>query len=139
MHQIRPPSTAAYGSRAQGAPPASARDQPGHQRKHVDGDDSALERGENTRQLDISYRDPSDTRPLVSGDRAPDAPIIDTEGNKVRLYELFRGPHETLLRFSPSTPATHPHTVDISSPEAFAIYHARPGDEILVRPDGYLA
>ncbi|HWD81158.1 MAG TPA: FAD-dependent monooxygenase [Kribbella sp.] len=107
--------------------------------KHVDGDDSALERGENTRQLDISYRDPSDTRPLVSGDRAPDAPVTDAEGNKVRLFELFRGPHETLLRFAPTTESVHPHTVDITSPEAFAIYHAQPGDEILIRPDGYLA
>jgi 2-polyprenyl-6-methoxyphenol hydroxylase-like FAD-dependent oxidoreductase len=107
--------------------------------KHVDGDESALERGENTRQLDISYRDPSDTRPLVSGDRAPDAPAIDAEGNKIRLFELLRGPHETLLRFAPTTPASHPHTVDITSPDAFAIYHAQPGDEIRIRPDGYLA
>ncbi|MFD3403945.1 FAD-dependent monooxygenase [Kribbella sp. NPDC058693] len=107
--------------------------------KHVDGDESALERGENTRQLDVSYRDPSDTRPLVSGDRAPDAPVIDASGNKVRLFELFRGPHETLLRFSPTTASDHPQAVEITSPDAFAIYHAQPGDEILVRPDGYLA
>ncbi|RZU18589.1 2-polyprenyl-6-methoxyphenol hydroxylase-like FAD-dependent oxidoreductase [Kribbella rubisoli] len=107
--------------------------------KHVEGDESAMERGENTRQLDVSYRDPSDTRPLVSGDRAPDAPLVDASGNKVRLFELFRGPHETLLRFSPTTPSTHAHAVDITSPEAFAIYHAQPGDEILIRPDGYLA
>lgn len=107
--------------------------------KHVDGDESALERGENTRQLDVSYRDPSDNRPLVSGDRAPDAPTTDAEGNKIRLFELFRGPHETLLRFSPTTSSIHPHAVDITSPEAFAIYHAQPGDEILIRPDGYLA
>ncbi|MGZ0151792.1 FAD-dependent monooxygenase [Kribbella sp. WER1] len=107
--------------------------------KHIDGDESALDRGENTRQLDVSYRDPADSRPLAPGDRAPDAPVTDAEGNKIRLFELFRGPHETVLRFSPSTPATHPHTVDITSPGAFAIYHAQPGDEILVRPDGYLA
>ncbi|WP_350274007.1 FAD-dependent monooxygenase [Kribbella sp. HUAS MG21] len=107
--------------------------------KHLDGDEAALERGENTRQLDISYRDPSDTRPLAPGDRAPDAPLVDAAGNKVRLFELLRGPHETLLRFAPTTASTHPHTVDITSPEAFAIYHAEPGDEILVRPDGYLA
>jgi 2-polyprenyl-6-methoxyphenol hydroxylase-like FAD-dependent oxidoreductase len=107
--------------------------------KHVEGDESAMERGENTRQLDVSYRDPADTRPLVSGDRAPDAQLIDASGNKVRLFELFRGPHETLLRFSPTTPSDHPHAVEITSPEAFAIYHAQPGDQILIRPDGYLA
>jgi len=76
--------------------------------KHVEGDESALERGENTRQLDVSYRDPSDTRPIGPGDRALDAPLLDASGNKLRLFELFRGPHETLLRFSPTTPrATH--------------------------------
>ncbi|MER7249555.1 FAD-dependent monooxygenase [Kribbella sp. NPDC000426] len=107
--------------------------------KHVEGDESAMERGENTRQLDVSYRDPSDTGPLVSGDRAPDAPLVDASGNKVRLFELFRGPHETLLRFSPTTVSDHPYAVDITSPEAFEIYHAQPGDEILIRPDGYLA
>jgi hypothetical protein len=107
--------------------------------KHVDGDESAMERGENTRQLDVSYRDPSDTRALVSGDRAPDAPVIDASGNKVRLFELFRGPHETLLRFSPATPSDHPFAVEVNSAEALAIDHAQPGDEILVRPDGYLA
>ncbi|TCC09987.1 FAD-dependent monooxygenase [Kribbella soli] len=111
--------------------------------KHVDGDESALERGENTRQLDVSYRDLADTRPLTSGDRAPDAPLVDAEGNKVRLFELFRGPHETLLRFSPTTASTHPRTVDIgttyTSPEAFTHYYAAAGDEILIRPDGYLA
>ncbi|MEU4289748.1 FAD-dependent monooxygenase [Kribbella sp. NPDC026596] len=111
--------------------------------KHVDGDESAMERGENTRQLDVSYRDLSDTRPIASGDRAPDAPLVDAAGNNLRLFDLLHGPHETLLRFSPTTPATHPHTVDIgttySSPEAFAHYHATAGDEILIRPDGYLA
>ena len=111
--------------------------------KHVDGDESAMERGENTRQLDVSYRDPSDTRPIAPGDRAPDAPLVDAAGNKLRLFELLRGPHETLLRFSPTTPSTHPHTVDIgttyTSPEAFAHYHAKDGDEILIRSDGYLA
>ena len=111
--------------------------------KHVDGDESAMERGENTRQLDVSYRDPSDTPPIAPGDRAPDAPLVDASGNKLRLFDLFRGPHETLLRFSPTTPSTHPHTVDLgttyTSPEAFAHYHATDGDEILIRPDGYLA
>lgn len=110
--------------------------------KHVEGDESALDRGENTRQLDVSYRDPSDTRAIASGDRAPDAPLVDASGNTMRLFELFRGPHETLLRFSPTTPSAHTHTVDITrqtSPEAFAHYHADDGDEILIRSDGYLA
>ncbi|WP_133981416.1 hypothetical protein [Kribbella voronezhensis] len=117
--------------------------------KHLDGDESALERGENVRQLDISYRDPSDTGPITRGDRAPDSPLIDAEGNKLRLFDLFRGPHETLLRFAPSTTTEHAHEVTVVrtaarpgaylSPEAFDHYHAKDGDEILIRPDGYLA
>jgi len=117
--------------------------------KHVDGDESAMERGENTRQLDVSYRDPADTRALAAGDRAPDAPLVDASGNKLRLFDLSRGPHTTLLRFSPTTPPTTEHTVDVVrrdaadgayvSPEAFTHYHATDGDEILIRSDGYLA
>jgi hypothetical protein len=115
--------------------------------KHLDGDESALDRGEDTRQLDISYRDPADTARITTGDRAPDSPLVDADGNKLRLFELFRGPHETLLRFNPSTATTHPHAITITrdpqpgaylSPEAFHYYDAADGDEILIRPDGYL-
>ena len=53
---------------------------------------------------------------------------------------------QRLLRFSPTTPSSHPHAIDINrnggntytSPDAFAHYHAQDGDEILIRPDGYL-
>ncbi len=117
--------------------------------KHLDGDESALERGENTRQLDISYRSPSDNSIIASGDRAPDAPLVDASGNNLRLFDLLRGPHFTLLRFTPTTPSTGAHTVDVvrrdasdgsyASPAAFAHFHAKDGDEILIRPDGYLA
>ncbi len=117
--------------------------------KHLDGDETAMERGENTRQLDVSYRDPADTAALASGDRAPDSPVVDAYGNKLRLFDLFRGPHETLLRFAPATTSDHPHAANVVrtagtpdayvSPEAFEFYHAKDGDEILIRPDGYLA
>lgn len=117
--------------------------------KHVDGDESAMERGENTRQLDVSYRDLSDSSAMTSGDRAPDAPLVDAAGNNLRLFDLLRGPQFTLLRFTPTTPSTGEHTVDVvrrdaadgtyASPEAFDHYHAEDGDEILIRPDGYLA
>lgn len=117
--------------------------------KHLDGDETALERGENLRQLDISYRDSSDTAAIASGDRAPDSPVIDAAGNKLRLFDLFRGPHETLLRFAPTTPSDHPNAVAVVriagepnayvSPAAFTYYEAKDGDEILIRPDGHLA
>ncbi|MFI7063326.1 FAD-dependent monooxygenase [Kribbella sp. NPDC050124] len=105
--------------------------------KHVDGDESAMERGENTRQLDVSYRDPADARAIAPGDRAPDAPLVDAHGNKLRLFDLFRGPHETRLRFTATTVEVGSETY--TSPEAFAHYHAAAGDEFLIRPDGYLA
>jgi len=45
--------------------------------KHQDGDETALERGKDTQQLDITYRDPSDETLLTKGDRAPDSPLTD--------------------------------------------------------------
>ena len=117
--------------------------------KHQEGDAKAMERGKDTQQLDITYRDPSDNALLAKGDRAPDSPLLNAQGNKSRLFDLFRGPHETLLRFTPSTQANHPYAVDVvrgnptgdayASPEAFEFYHATDRDEILIRPDGYLA
>lgn len=115
--------------------------------KHLDGDESAMERGENTRQLDVSYRSLDATAPLTTGDRAPDSPLLDADGNKLRLFDLFRGPHETLLRFNPSTATSHPHAVTVvrepepgayTSPDAYSFYYAKDGDEFLIRPDGYL-
>jgi 2-polyprenyl-6-methoxyphenol hydroxylase-like FAD-dependent oxidoreductase len=115
--------------------------------KHTNGDAGALDRGESTRQLDITYRDPTDTARMTRGDRAPDSPLVGADGAALRLFDLFRGPHETLLRFGPTTPSRHPHAVDLFrgpghggyvSPEAYTFYDAADGTELLVRPDGYL-
>lgn len=122
--------------------------------KLVDGAEDAMHRGAETRQLDISYRDPAARGPLVVGDRAPDAPLKDEAGRPVRLFDLFRGPHATLLCFEtgtgPATPGVHAypvvrpggtatgrHLVDIDG-HAFAAYAAAPGTRVLIRPDGYL-
>ncbi|MEV6281529.1 FAD-dependent monooxygenase [Kribbella sp. NPDC051770] len=120
----------------------------GIMKKYQDGDEGAHERGRDTQQLDISYRDLDDPARVTTGDRAPDSPLVDAEGKQTRLFELFRGPHETLLRFAPDAPSNHPHTVDVvrgnptgsayASSEAFLHYDADEGDELLVRPDGYL-
>ena len=57
-------------------------------------------------QLSLNYRGGPlslDTRPAVgegvtrAGDRAPDARLSDAVGAPVRLFDLFRGPHFTLL------------------------------------------
>ena len=63
-------------------------------------------RGPETLQLDLHYRASSlsrdrrtDGADVRAGDRAPDAPCRDTAGGAVRLFDLFRGPHFTLLAF----------------------------------------
>ena len=61
-------------------------------------------RGEEVLQLGLNYRgsslsrhdDPPST-PLKAGDRAPDAPFLDHDGNRVRLFDIFRGSRFTLL------------------------------------------
>ncbi|MDX6235303.1 MAG: hypothetical protein QOG10_118 [Kribbellaceae bacterium] len=122
-------------------------------RKHQEGDSDAMDRGEETQQLDISYRATDDTAPITVGDRAPDAPLLDADGNKLRLFDLFRGPHATLLHFGPGGDSTacednrrvvtvvraSPEGGAFASPDAFTAYHAAEGDEVLIRPDGYLA
>ncbi|MFI1236447.1 FAD-dependent monooxygenase [Nocardia salmonicida] len=137
--------------------------------KLVDGDEDAMQRGPETRQLGITYRSPADQGPLVAGDRAPDAPLHDESGRPIRLFDLFRGPHATLLRFAP-TPGSAAaslddpdvHTIEIhrfdapsdrsSDPDrptfttlvdtdghAFTAYAATSGTAVLIRPDGHLA
>ncbi|MFF2083743.1 FAD-dependent monooxygenase [Nocardia sp. NPDC058176] len=132
-------------------------------RKHADGADDAHRRGAETQQLDISYRDPDLPARLTTGDRAPDAPLRDAAGRPARLFDLFRGPHATLLCFDcqPPAPTARTHAWTILRPDsgcatsggannaarsltdidghAFTAYDAAPGDRILIRPDGYLA
>ncbi|MFB7874950.1 FAD-dependent monooxygenase [Nocardia sp. NPDC056064] len=135
--------------------------------KLVDGAEDAMARGPETRQLDISYRSPTDHGPLVAGDRAPDAPLHDVQGRPIRLFDVFRGPHATLLRFAPANPGEPPASPTDSGPlfgeirtveihrtgtgnnvpgalvdtdgHAFTAYAAHPGAHVLIRPDGHLA
>ncbi|KAA9158884.1 3-(3-hydroxyphenyl)propionate hydroxylase [Amycolatopsis acidicola] len=117
--------------------------------RYKEGAENAHERGENTRQLDISYR--TTEGKLVPGDRAPDAPVVDADGRRTRLFELFRGPHETQLVFGAAAPeAPHsyavlrpgqtcagPYVVDTDG-HAFAAYDASDGAKVFIRPDGYV-
>ncbi|MCX7311467.1 MAG: FAD-dependent monooxygenase [Alphaproteobacteria bacterium] len=91
-----------------------------------------------------------------AGDRAPDATLKDGTGATVRLFDLFRGPHFTLLAFD----GAEMPTLGSQYGDAFNVYRiVRPdgagggamvdsedqahriygGGLILVRPDGYLA
>ncbi|MGW4713653.1 FAD-dependent monooxygenase [Nocardia sp. NPDC004260] len=119
--------------------------------KLVDGDEDAMERGAETQQLDISYRDPAERGWFAVGDRAPDAPVKDEHGRPVRLFDLFRGPHATMLSFGaqaeagphayavvrPGEQVDGPHVVDVDG-HAHAAYAAAEGTRVFVRPDGYV-
>ncbi|WIV58453.1 FAD-dependent monooxygenase [Amycolatopsis nalaikhensis] len=121
-------------------------------RKYIDGDDDAHRRGEDTQQLDITYRggplSPAGTGALRPGDRAPDAPLVDANGKRVRLFELFRGPHATELLFGDGettgyrilpagSVATGPDLVDEGG-HAYEAYDVQPGTRVLIRPDNYV-
>ncbi|MGW4524136.1 FAD-dependent monooxygenase [Amycolatopsis sp. NPDC004378] len=122
--------------------------------KYTDGDEDAHRRGEDTQQLDISYRggplSPAGDGALRPGDRAPDSLLTDADGTRVRLFELFRGPHATRLVFGdgpvgehayrvlPAGSAPTPDALVDDGGHAYAAYDVKPGTEVLVRPDGYV-
>jgi hypothetical protein len=83
------------------------------------------------------------------GGRAPDAPCRGAGGQPTRLFDLFRGPHWTLLGFdAEDAPAPrfnlHIHMIgkrgDIVD-DAGHIHAAYGLDRgwVLVRPDGYIS
>ncbi|MGW5646654.1 aromatic-ring hydroxylase C-terminal domain-containing protein [Saccharopolyspora sp. NPDC003752] len=75
---------------------------------------------------------------MQAGDRAPDSPV----GDGVRLFDLFRGPHRTLLAFGAEPPETgtdvHAHRIDRSHVDAWRAYDVAAGTLVLVRPDGHI-
>lgn len=88
-------------------------------------------------QLDINYRggplaaesEPSGS--LRAGDRAPDGLLPDGR----RLFDVFRGPHWTVLQFGAEP-------VDFGVPQMrlapSAGYDVPVGSYVLIRPDGYI-
>jgi 2-polyprenyl-6-methoxyphenol hydroxylase-like FAD-dependent oxidoreductase len=121
--------------------------------KHLNSADDAFERGEETQQLDLSYRrgpltlDDGSSCTLVAGDRAPDAPCRDRDGRPARLFDCYAGPHWTLLRFGATAP-----TLDRAGVRSHRIggdlvdddrriqdaYDVKDGAAVLIRPDGYI-
>ncbi|RKH66103.1 3-(3-hydroxyphenyl)propionate hydroxylase [Corallococcus sp. AB049A] len=124
----------------------------------------ALNRGDELRQLGLSYRGgplakelPGDTARVQAGDRAPDAPCVDAHGKPVRLSDRFRGPHWTLLAFGAAHAEVSGESVRVvrilgtgvplppdalvdTEGHAHRAYDVVPdtGALILVRPDGYV-
>jgi 2-polyprenyl-6-methoxyphenol hydroxylase-like FAD-dependent oxidoreductase len=121
--------------------------------KHLSGADDAFERGEETRQLDISYRlgpltlDDGSSSVVAAGDRAPDAPCLDREGRPLRLFDCYAGPHWTLLTFGATAPTldragvrSHRIGADLIDVDSHIrnAYDVKDGAAVLIRPDGYI-
>jgi 2-polyprenyl-6-methoxyphenol hydroxylase-like FAD-dependent oxidoreductase len=92
-------------------------------------------------QLDITYRtgplaidDRAEPGRLRAGDRAPDGLLDDG----TRLFDVFRGPHFTVLAFSrPGVPDFGPR-VRVRHTTRSDGYDIEDGTLVLVRPDGYI-
>ena len=116
-----------------------------------------MRRGREVHQLDLGYPEsslaleqPERTGGILAGDRAPDAPLRGAAGQTRRLFDLFRGPHWTLLGYEVGRPTIAPrpnlriHTIgakaelDDHAGHFAAAYTPSPGDWFLIRPDGYL-
>ena len=112
---------------------------------------AAQPRGRQTQQLDINYRSSALScdrgaaeRPLMAGDRAPDATYVRPDGRRARLFEALCGPEFTLLAFGDPTidlPSGGPGLQVISLPlgaTVAATYGASRPTVVLVRPDNYI-
>lgn len=116
-----------------------------------------MRRGREVRQLDIGYplsplsvNCTAARTQLPAGDRAPDAPLRGAGGQIARLFSLFKGVHWTLLAYEAGQQAFDPrkglHIHRIGSGGEFSdewghfkdAYALKPGDCILIRPDGYV-
>ena len=108
--------------------------------------------------LSVDERPPTGEGVARAGDRAPDAPLRDSSGAGCRLFDLYRGPHFTLLALGgtplPDIEARYRDAVRayrIAPPDADQSFigrsfvdvgghvHRDYGNGIvLVRPDGYV-
>jgi 2-polyprenyl-6-methoxyphenol hydroxylase-like FAD-dependent oxidoreductase len=130
--------------------------------KHKRGDEDAHVRGPELYGLTLNYRggllaadDRAAPGKLTAGDRAPDAPVYTADGRRTRLFDLFQGPHWTLLGFGAAVrrsvgPDVRVCTVAYGTgqfPDETIIdrdghvreaYDMPEGTLVLIRPDGYI-
>ena len=111
--------------------------------------EGGMKRGRDTQQLDIGYPDSRLALGRNAGNRAPDAPVRGAAGQPTRLFNLFRGPHWTLLVHEAPSPIApraglRIHRIgaggDIVDEQGFVreYYGLAAGECVLVRPDGYI-
>jgi FAD binding domain-containing protein len=120
-------------------------------------DPSSVKRGKEVQQLKLTYRggplapaEAEGTSTLRVGDRAPNAELVDSKGERIRLFDALRGPHftavahgrlatEALERLAwPATGASLRSITAADSPEFARIYGLTGDTLLLIRPDGYL-
>ncbi|MFF0087050.1 FAD-dependent oxidoreductase [Streptomyces canus] len=132
-------------------------------------DPSSLKRGKDEQQLTLTYfggplapGGSGRTTTLRVGDRAPDAVLTGRDGERIRLFDVFRGPHFTavahgrraadaldrlewpaagaqLKRVAVGSPAERADHLLTDSTGTLARVHGLTEDTLLlVRPDGYL-
>lgn len=113
--------------------------------------------GREVQQLDIGYRgsalameQPARTAGLAAGDRAPDALVWSAAGQSKRLFDLFQGPHWTMLGYHAQRgaiaprPGLHIHVLgphgDLYDENHYfrEAYALAAGSWVLVRPDGHV-
>ncbi len=116
-----------------------------------------MRRGRDVHQLDIGYPEtrlalekPERMGCLLAGDRAPDALVKGAAGQTMRLFDLLRGPHWTLIVFNGDRRLVSPRAglhIHAIGPDSElldgaghfqAAYAPRGGDWLLIRPDGYV-
>lgn len=114
-----------------------------------------MRRGRAVHQLDIGYPEstlalevPERHGTLLAGDRAPDARVRGAAGQPQRLFDLFKGPHWTLITYGRASgkaqAGVHVHEIgehgDLADDtgQFQAAYGVTAGDRVLVRPDGYV-
>ncbi|MET4798211.1 FAD-dependent oxidoreductase [Bradyrhizobium sp. LB11.1] len=116
-----------------------------------------IRRGREVQQLDIGYpgsplalEQPARAAGLFAGDRAPDTPLRGAAGQPLRLFDLLKGPHWTLLGYQvkrdavPARSGLHIHCIGpgdelIDDSGHFrSAYTVSSGDWVLLRPDGYI-
>ncbi|MHB8529593.1 MAG: FAD-dependent oxidoreductase [Caulobacteraceae bacterium] len=120
--------------------------------------EATLRRGREVHQLDLGYFEsslalekPGRRDGLRAGARAPDAPVRGAAGQPTRLFNLFRGPHWTLLGCETdrgSAIAPRPGLrIHVVGPRGDIVddgghvrdaYGLSSGDWVLIRPDGYV-
>jgi 2-polyprenyl-6-methoxyphenol hydroxylase-like FAD-dependent oxidoreductase len=122
-------------------------------------DGVTLQLGITYKAMSLSVTSGEPALKISAGDRAPDAPGLNAEGKAIRLFDLFRGPHFTLLRLfvdgdseedsfpgveiadihlaGRKTCRNEQHFLD-SDGHFVEAYGGANGDLLLVRPDGYI-